>query len=142
MNKIKLLLVEDRDIIRDCIRLLLNRSNEVEIVAEATDGLEALYYAQNIEYDVILMDYCMPGMNGHDALKYILEINNEAKVIMFSFLNNPFEIRELLDLGACGYILKDSEINVYEDAIKTVHQGGKYLCESTKQLLISLSMAS
>ena len=142
MNKIKLLLVEDRDIIRDCIKLLLNRSNDVEIVAEAADGLEALFYVQNNKYDVILMDYCMPGMNGRVTLKYILEINPKAKIIMFSFLTNPFEIRELLDLGAYGYILKDSEISIYEEAIKTVHQGGKFLCENTKQLLISLSIAS
>lgn len=142
MDKIKLLIVEDRDIIRDCLRLLLNRSNEIEIVAEAEDGLQALFYIKNIKYDVILMDYCMPEMNGHDALKQILETNPNAKVIMFSFLNNPFEIRELLELGAYGYILKDSDIHVYEEAIKAVYMGSKYLCEKTKHLLISLSMAS
>ena len=93
MEKIKLLLVEDRDIIRDCIRLLLKNSKEIQIVAEAADGLEALYCAQNIKYDVILMDYSMPEMNGLDALKNIIETNPRAKIIMFSYLNNPFELR-------------------------------------------------
>jgi len=139
MEKIKLLLVEDRDIIRDCLKILLRNCDEIKVVAEAEDGLKALYYAKNINYDVVLMDYCMPEMNGQEALKQILEINPKAKIIMFSFLNNPFEIRELLELGAYGYILKDSELSVYENAIKTVSRGGKYLCNQTKIILNNTS---
>lgn len=142
MEKIKLLLVEDRDIIRDCIQLLLRYSKDIEIVAEATDGLEALYCAQNIKHDVILMDYSMPEMNGLEALKWIIEINPNAKIIFFSFLNNPFEIKTLLDEGALGYINKDSEISVYEEAIKEVYKGNKFLCEKTKQLLTFNALSS
>lgn len=64
MEKIKVLLVEDRDVIRDCLKLLFKSSQEIEIVAEANDGLEALYKAQNSEYDIILMDYNMPEKMG------------------------------------------------------------------------------
>ncbi len=142
MEKIKLLLVEDRDIIRDCIRLLLNPSKDIEIVAEATNGLEALYLIQHVEYDVILMDYAMPEMNGLETLKSIMEMNNKTKVVMFSFLNNPFEIKGLLDVGAFGYINKDSDISVYEQAIKEAHKGNKFFCDKTKQLLAFNALSS
>lgn len=142
MEKIKLLLVEDRDIIRDCIRLLLNPSKDIEIVAEATNGLEALYLIQHVEYDVILMDYAMPEMNGLETLKSIMEMNNKTKVVMFSFLNNPFEIKGLLDAGALGYINKDSEISVYEEAIKEVFKGNMFLCDKTKHLLAFNALSS
>ncbi|MCB0380780.1 MAG: response regulator transcription factor [Flavobacteriales bacterium] len=135
MEKIKLLLVDDRDIIRDCIRILLKRSKQIEIVAEAADGLEALFAVQNVNYDVVLMDYSMPEMNGLEALKGIIDTNPNAKIIIFSFLNNPFEIKTLLDAGALGYINKDSEISVYEEAIKEVFKGNMFLCDKTKQLL-------
>ncbi len=134
MEKIKLLLVEDRDVIRDCLKLLLKRSDEIEIVAAAADGLEALFYAQNVKYDVILMDYCMPEMNGFDALKHILEINPDARVIMFSFINNAYEIRELMEEGSYGYINKDSEINVYREAIKAVYNGELFLGTITQSV--------
>lgn len=137
MEQIKVLLVEDRDVIRDSLKFLFRNSEEIKIIAEAEDGLKALYFAKNIAYDVILMDYCMPEMNGHDALKQIMEINPTAKIIMFSFLNNPFEIRELLEMGAYGYILKDSSLEVYENAIKTVSRGGKYICNQTTLILSS-----
>ncbi len=75
MEKIKLLLVEDRDIIRDCLKILLRNCDEIKIVAEAEDGLKALYYAKNINYDVVLMDYCMPEMNGQEALKQIFSLS-------------------------------------------------------------------
>ncbi|MGE0562247.1 MAG: response regulator transcription factor [Flavobacteriales bacterium] len=142
MEKIRLLLVDDRDIIRDCIQLLLRNSKDIEIVAEAADGLEAIYAAQNINYDVILMDYCMPEMNGLEALKNIIENNPQARVIIFSFLNSPFEIKALLDAGAMGYIVKDSDIEVYEEAIKEVYKENKFLCDKTKQLLTFSALSS
>lgn len=64
MEKIKVLLVDDRDVIRDCLKLLFKSSLDIEIVAEANDGLETLYKAQNCEYDIILMDYNMPEKMG------------------------------------------------------------------------------
>lgn len=142
MDKIKLLVVEDRDIIRDSLRILFSQSGKIEIVAEATDGLEALYWVQNCDYDVILMDYSMPGMNGLKALENILEINPVARVVMFSFLNNPFEIKELLDAGAMGYILKDSEIEDYEESIVSVNKGKMFLCDKTKRLLAFNTVSS
>lgn len=142
MEKIKLLLVDDRDIIRDCIRILLKRSKQIEIVAEAADGLEALFAVQNVNYDVVLMDYSMPEMNGLEALKGIIDTNPNAKIIIFSFLNNPFEIKTLLDAGALGYINKDSEISVYEEAINEVYKGNMFLCDKTKQLLAFNALSS
>lgn len=142
MEKIKLLLVEDRDIIRDCIQLLLKPSKQIEVVAEAADGLEALFAVQNVNYDVVLMDYSMPEMNGLEALKGIIDTNPKAKIIIFSFLNNPFEIKTLLDAGALGYINKDSEISVYEEAIKEVFKGNMFLCDKTKQLLAFNALSS
>lgn len=142
MEKIKLLLVDDRDIIRDCIRILIERSNNIEIVAEASNGLEALYHTQNVEYDVILMDYTMPEMNGLETLKSIIETNNNVKVVMFSFLNDPFEIKAMIDMGALGYINKDSDISVYEEAIKEVYKGNTFFCDKTKHLLALTALSS
>lgn len=139
MEKIKVLLVEDRDIIRDCLKLLFKSSQEIEIVAEANDGLEALYKAQNSEYNIILMDYNMPEKNGLVVLKNLMEINPNIRVLMFSMVTNADIIRELLDEGAYGYIVKNSHINIYEQAIKIVNSGGKYLCEETKAILTQVS---
>lgn len=139
MEKIKVLLVDDRDVIRDCLKLLFKSSLDIEIVAEANDGLEALYKAQNCEYDIILMDYNMPEKNGLVVLKNLMEINPNIRVLMFSMVTNADIIRELLDEGAYGYIVKNSHINIYEQAIKIVNSGGKYLCEETKNILTQVS---
>lgn len=139
MEKIKILLVEDRDVIRDCLKLLFKSSLDIEIVAEANDGLEALYKAQNSEYDIILMDYNMPEKNGLIVLKNLMEINPNIRVLMFSMVTNADIIRNLLDEGAYGYIVKNSHINIYEQAIKIVNSGGKYLCEETKTILTQAS---
>ena len=139
MEKIKVLLVDDRDVIRDCLKLLFKSSLDIEIVAEANDGLEALCKAQNSEYDIILMDYNMPEKNGLVVLKNLMEINPNIRVLMFSMVTNADIIRELLDEGAYGYIVKNSHINIYEQAIKIVNSGGKYLCEETKNILTQVS---
>ena len=129
MKKIKVLLVEDRDIIRDILKLSLSGIDDIEITAEAADGQEAIDLVQKNDYDVILMDINLPKVTGIEATRRILKLKPDIKILGTSFDINIFTIRELLEAGAAGFILKGENKYVYTDAIKTVCSGKGYLSE-------------
>lgn len=135
MNTIKILIVDDRDIIRDSIKLSLLNSKEMKVTGEASDGLEAVNLVKNNEYDLVLMDINMPKMDGMEATKKIINLKPNVKILAHSFNDNAYYILDIIKSGASGYIKKGDTYNTYMKAIKQVYNGGFFLSDEIIDLL-------
>jgi DNA-binding NarL/FixJ family response regulator len=139
MSKIRVLLVDDHQIIIDGLKSLLNNSGEIAVVGEANNGREAIRILDLIEIDVVLMDIDMPVMNGIDTLKEIRRQGSAVKVIILSMHNEAGMIKSLVNLGANGYLLKSSSQDEVVNAIRKVADGQSYF--STEVTLSLLNKA-
>jgi DNA-binding NarL/FixJ family response regulator len=136
MNRIKVLLVDDHQIIIDGLKSLLNNSDDIIVVAEANNGREALRILDILEIDVILMDIDMPVLNGIDTLKEIAKQSFGVKVIILSMHNEAGMIKSLMSIGANGYLLKSCAQEELIGAIRKVASGQSYFStEVTLSLL-------
>lgn len=124
---IKVLVVDDHVLIRKGLVLLLESCPDISIIGEAGEGEEAVRLALKKEPDVILMDISMPnGIDGIVATQEILRNSENIKVILLSMHDEEGYIQEAIEIGADGYILKNSQGGELYEAIKQVHKGGKY----------------
>jgi DNA-binding NarL/FixJ family response regulator len=136
MSKIKVLLVDDHQIIIDGLKSLLKNSDEIIVTAEANNGREALRILDILEIDVVLMDIDMPVLNGIDTLKEIGKQSFGVKVIILSMHNEAGMIKSLIELGANGYLLKSCAQEELINAIRKVADGQSYFStEVTLSLL-------
>jgi DNA-binding NarL/FixJ family response regulator len=126
MKDIKVLLVDDHQIILDGIKSLLDNTPGINVVATANDGKEAINTLGILTVDVVLMDIDMPNLNGIDATQQIQRKFNEVKVIMLTMHSESAMIKQLIDIGASGYLLKNSNKEELLDAIQKVAKGEKY----------------
>jgi two-component system response regulator NreC len=108
MNKISVLLADDHTLVRRGFRRLLEDDPEITVVGEAGDGEEAIRLARGLKPRVIVMDCAMPGMSGLAATEKILAENPDVAVLMLSMHSEATLVRQALDAGARGYILKDA----------------------------------
>jgi len=139
MNRIKVLLVDDHQIIIDGLKSLLKNSDEIIVVAEANNGREALRILDILEIDVVLMDIDMPVLNGIDTLKEIGKQSFGVKVIILSMHNEAGMIKSLVSIGANGYLLKSCAQEELIGAIRKVASGQSYF--STEVTLSLLNTA-
>lgn len=139
MNRIKVLLVDDHQIIIDGLKSLLKNSDEIIVVAEANNGREALRILDILEIDVVLMDIDMPVLNGIDTLKEIGKQSFGVKVIILSMHNEAGMIKSLMNIGANGYLLKSCAQDELIGAIRKVASGQSYF--STEVTLSLLNTA-
>ena len=107
-DKLTVLLVDDHALVRRGFRRILEDDAEIEVVGEASDGEEAVRLAAKERPEVIVMDCAMPGMNGLEATRRILEARPEAAILMLSMHSEDTLVRQALDAGARGYILKNA----------------------------------
>ena len=136
MRQIKILLVDDHQIIIDGIKSLLDNVENVKVAGEANNGLEAINTLKVLAVDIVLMDIDMPKMNGIDAAKHIKENFKETKVIILSMHHEGAMIKSLVEIGADGYLLKNSNKEELLDAIYKVARDEKYFSsEVTLSLL-------
>jgi DNA-binding NarL/FixJ family response regulator len=127
MNHLRILLVEDHALVRAGMKALLQKIEGTEVVADMGDGLEAVKYVQTAAPDLVLMDIAMPGMNGLDATARVVKESPTTRVILLSMHANEEYLRQALQVGASGYLLKGAELAELELAIKTVSRGETYL---------------
>jgi len=136
MTPIKLLVVDDHEVLRQGLRFMLRGEPDVEIVGEATDGSEALELLRRLEPDVVLMDVRMPELDGLAALARIREDGSSVAVLMLSTYDDPAYVEEALRSGAAGYLLKTVQPDELLRAIRAVSSGDGYLqAEITKPVL-------
>jgi DNA-binding NarL/FixJ family response regulator len=127
MSRIRVLIVDDHAIVRDGIRALLGRAEDIEVVGAAGSGRDAIGLARSLSPDIILMDIAMPDLGGLEAT---LEIHKErpgSRVIVLSQYSDPEYVRRALKSGASGYVLKKAAGADLVSAIRAVHHGGLVL---------------
>jgi DNA-binding NarL/FixJ family response regulator len=127
MNTITILLAEDHTIVREGLRALLKMESDFEIVGEASNGREAVALANTLRPDVIVMDIAMPLLNGMEATRQILQTQPKVKILILSAHNDDAYVNKVMDLGAFGYLIKQSASHILPEAIRRVHQGLKSL---------------
>jgi DNA-binding NarL/FixJ family response regulator len=130
MKPITVLLVEDHSIVREGLRILLHLEADIKVVGEAENGREAVALAGKLGPDVIVMDIAMPLLNGLEATRRILLANPGAKVLMLSAHGDDTYVEKALELGAAGYVVKQSAAHVLADAIREVHSGKPFFSPS------------
>lgn len=130
MKKRRLLIADDHAIVRDGVRALLNELPDLEIVGEAADGREAVRMANALKPDLILMDLCMPGSNGTEAIRAIKQRNPDTKIVVLTIYKTEEHIRAALDSGADGYVLKDDRGSELLAALQSIETGKSYLSPS------------
>ncbi len=127
MRTNKVLIVENHAIVRQGIRALLSYTDDLEVVAEAVDGRDALRLALETQPDVILMDIRMPNLNGVEACRQILQELPTTRIIALTLLTDRQSVQGMFAAGAKGYLLKDSGLDELLHSIRTVLEGERYL---------------
>jgi len=133
---ISVLIADDHTIVRDGLRLILESSGEATIIAEASNGLEAVQLVRRFNPDVILMDIAMPEMNGIAATERIHKEFPSARIVMLSMQSTHEDIYRALRAGAIGYLLKESAGTEIVQAVKTASLGKRYLSRKVDDILI------
>ena len=135
MAKIRVLLTDDHNLFRQGMRTLLSAEPDIEIAGEASNASDAITFAQELRPDIVLMDVGMPGLSSFEATRQIRKQRPETRVIFLSMYDDEDYLSESVEIGASGYILKDSPADQLVSAIREVYRGGNYL---TPRLLARL----
>ena len=114
----KVLIVDDHKMFRDGLRGLINAEPDMEVVGEAVDGREAIELSRRLSPDVVIMDISMPGMNGIEAMRYLIKASPKVKVIMLSMYSSGPLVESVLAAGATGYVMKGSDFGELSAAIR------------------------
>jgi two-component system, NarL family, nitrate/nitrite response regulator NarL len=135
-NKIRLLLVDDHPIVREGIKSALAKRKKIVIVGEASTGEEAMVKAKKSLPDIILMDINMPGMSGLEASRRLRKLVPESKILALTMHENREYILEMSQLGARGYVFKDSSPSELYHAIEVIHHGEFFFSPRASQQLL------
>lgn len=135
--KIRVLIVDDHQILIDGMKAILATSEIIEVVGGATNADEAIALASSLTPQVILMDIQMPGKNGIETTQEILQLHSNIKIIALSSANESFYIKKMLEAGASGYVLKNIDKEELIEVIKKVNNGEKHLDPEVASQLIN-----
>lgn len=133
---ISVMLVDDHSIVRQGIKSVIAKSKDINVIAEANDGREAVQMANEICPDIVIMDISLPLLNGLDASQQIIKQNKRIKILILSMHENRVFIEKALNSGVKGYILKDSAADEIVQAIREVHSGRFFLSSKISSFVI------
>lgn len=136
-DAIRVLLVDDHQVVRRGLRTFLEVQDDIEVVGEAADGAEGVARAEELQPDVVLMDVKMPGTDGIDALRRLRELNNPARVLVVTSFTEQRTVVPALRAGAAGYVYKDIDPEALAGAIRSVHAGHILLQPEVAGVLLS-----
>ncbi|MFF0436774.1 response regulator [Streptomyces sp. NPDC004327] len=134
---IRVLLVDDHQVVRRGLRTFLEVQDDIEVVGEASDGAEGVARAEELRPDVVLMDVKMPGTDGIEALKRLRELGNPARVLVVTSFTEQRTVVPALRAGASGYVYKDIDPDALAGAIRSVHAGHVLLQPEVAEALLS-----
>lgn len=132
---IKILIADDHPIIKTALKTIINSEANMEVIAEVTNGLEAVDQFKRIHPDVVLLDLSMPKMDGLEATKTILAEDPYARIIILTNSDSDENVFRAMEIGARGYVLKDSPHEHLISVIRRVHSGDKYIPEKLAERL-------
>lgn len=133
---LKLMIVDDHPVVRDGLRGMFDHVDDIEVVAEAGDGYEALAMARQARPHVILMDLRMPGLDGVGAIERLRVDHPEIKVIVLTTYDTDADVTRAMAAGVAGYLLKDAPREELHRAVRTAAAGGAVLAPSIASALI------
>ncbi|OQK18445.1 LuxR family transcriptional regulator [Methyloprofundus sedimenti] len=133
MKKIKVILVDDHAVVRAGFKMLLATYDQIEVVAEAERGEEAMQLYKTRQPDIMVMDISMPGIGGLEAIRRICARDSDARILVFSVHNEQVFINQAIKAGAKGFISKNSAADILIDAIQHIFNGGTYIEEALSQ---------
>ena len=136
MGAIRILLADDHTLVRAGIRSLLESLPDVEIVGESEDGREAVALVEKHSPDVAVLDIGMPGLNGIEAARRISATSTRTRIVMLSMHTEPTYVRQALEAGASGYLLKSAAASELPLAIRSVMRGETYLTPRISQEVV------
>ena len=120
---IRILLVDDHTLFRSGLKALLSRQDDFEVVGEASDGLEGVKLAEQLQPDLVLLDLDMPVMNGTEALAQMMEMNRQLPVVMLTVSEDADDLKEAFVLGARGYLVKNIDADYLVNSIRKIVAG-------------------
>lgn len=136
-DMIRILFVDDHQVLIDGIKALLIQEDQLKITHEALDGATALELFKNNEFDVVLLDINLPDMNGFEICKEMLKHNPDAKIIALTMHHEAGYISKMVKAGVKGYLLKNTRKEELVSAIESVHSGETYFSKQVTENLIS-----
>jgi DNA-binding NarL/FixJ family response regulator len=134
--KIRIVVADDHKIMREGLKALIDKQPDMEVAAEAQDGLTATKLARKLLPHIIIMDIGMPEMNGIDATRQIVSENKDVKIVALSMHSDRRFVLEMLKAGASGYLLKDSAFEELVNAVHTVMEGQPYLSPRITDIIV------
>jgi DNA-binding NarL/FixJ family response regulator len=126
VSRITVMIADDHTVVRQGVRRILEADPDIEVVGEAGDGLAAIESVKALRPAVVLMDVGLPLLNGIDCTREIVKAAPQVKVVMLSMHADRAYVRRSIEMGACGYVLKDAEDLDLVGAVKAVARGGSY----------------
>lgn len=127
MEKITVFLAEDHAVVREGLRELISREEDMDVVGEAGDGEETVRLVKELKPEVVLMDIAMPGLNGIEATRQIKEALPRTCILVLTAYDNPEFVSAVIEAGAAGYLLKNVRGKELTNAIRTAHTGESVL---------------
>lgn len=137
--KIRVLVADDHAIIREGLRVMLGNQPDMEVVAVAANGREAIQLVDKHEPDIAVIDISMPELNGVEAIQQMMPRHPHLQVVVLSIHETKPYVFRALKAGARGYLLKETAGLEVVDAVRTVHRGERYLSQSITDLLTTVS---
>jgi len=142
MKRITVLLAEDHMIVREGLRVLLEAEGDIEVVGEARTGRQAVQLTKKLRPAVVVMDIAMPQLNGLEATQRILKAVPATRVLILSAHGDDGYLRQVVALGAAGYLIKQTSANLLARAIREVQKGNTFFSPSIANRLRRLSLDS
>lgn len=139
MSKIRLLLADDHTVLRAGLKALFNAQPDMEVVAEASDGEEAIRMSRELSPDVVLMDISMPGINGFKATSEIRKQNPAVKILALTMHEDDSYLHQMLRAGADGYVPKKAADTELMAAIRASYRGEHFIHSSVASGLVTMA---
>jgi NarL family two-component system response regulator LiaR len=139
MSRIKVMLVDDHDMVRQGLAIFIETVDDLELVAQASNGVQAIQLCDQLVPDVILMDLMMPEMDGFEASQAILAAHPDIRIVALTSFKDKKLVQSALQAGAMSYVLKNATIDELADVIRAAYAGKPVLSMEATQVLIEMA---
>jgi len=136
VKRVRVVIVDDHAIVREGVRMILAAHADIQVVAEADTGVQAIALVESVHPDVVVMDLSMPGMNGIEATRQIRERMPDVRVLALTMHEDEHYVFQLLRAGASGYVLKRGAATDLVDAVRAASRGEAFLYPSVARTVV------